>query len=109
MSTYTRKRHRYVAQVLTPALALLVLLGTGCSEKETTAQQDAAPAPQAAAPATAPAAKIPEPDAMPDAAQAAADKPDDMQTAAVDGQTIYQASCQACHAAGVAGAPKLGD
>ena len=31
------------------------------------------------------------------------------QTAAADGQGIYKASCQACHAAGVAGAPKLGD
>lgn len=28
---------------------------------------------------------------------------------AADGQTIYQQSCQSCHAAGVAGAPKLGD
>jgi cytochrome c5 len=26
-----------------------------------------------------------------------------------DGQQIYQASCQACHASGAAGAPKLGD
>jgi cytochrome c5 len=26
-----------------------------------------------------------------------------------DGQQVYQASCIACHAAGVAGAPKLGD
>jgi len=29
--------------------------------------------------------------------------------AAADGQQIYQSSCQACHAAGVAGAPKVGD
>jgi cytochrome c5 len=28
---------------------------------------------------------------------------------AADGQAIYQQSCQSCHAAGVAGAPKLGD
>jgi len=27
----------------------------------------------------------------------------------VDGQKIYQTSCQACHATGAAGAPKLGD
>jgi cytochrome c5 len=26
-----------------------------------------------------------------------------------DGQKIYQASCQACHATGAANAPKLGD
>ena len=29
--------------------------------------------------------------------------------ASADGQKIYQQSCQACHASGVAGAPKLGD
>jgi cytochrome c5 len=29
--------------------------------------------------------------------------------AAPDGKAVYDASCQACHAAGVAGAPKLGD
>jgi cytochrome c5 len=26
-----------------------------------------------------------------------------------DGQKVYQTSCQACHASGAAGAPKLGD
>jgi len=30
-------------------------------------------------------------------------------TAFADGQETYQASCQACHATGAAGAPKLGD
>jgi len=45
----------------------------------------------------------------PKAPQAAADKPADSQAATVDGQKIYQASCQACHATGVANAPKLGD
>jgi len=28
---------------------------------------------------------------------------------AADGKAIYEASCKACHAAGVANAPKLGD
>ena len=28
---------------------------------------------------------------------------------AADGKTVYEASCVACHAAGVAGAPKFGD
>ena len=30
-------------------------------------------------------------------------------TVLADGQQVYQNSCQACHAAGVAGSPKLGD
>ena len=30
-------------------------------------------------------------------------------TVLADGQQVYKNSCQACHAAGVAGAPKLGD
>ena len=29
--------------------------------------------------------------------------------ALVDGEAVYKQSCMACHAAGVAGAPKLGD
>ena len=30
-------------------------------------------------------------------------------TVMADGQQVYKNSCQSCHAAGVAGAPKLGD
>ena len=103
-------------QLLTPALALLMLLGAGCSEKETTAVEEVAPAqaPQSAEPEAAPAAEAPEPAAEPEPAQAAAesqaaDEPAAPQAASVDGQKVYQAACQACHAAGVAGAPKLGD
>ena len=90
MSTDTTQHRRFGAQALVPALALLMLLGTGCSEKETTSPQEAAPAQTTAEPP-------------------AADKPADTQTASADGQKIYQKSCQACHAAGIAGAPKLGD
>ena len=90
MSTYTTQHRRFGAQALVPALALLMLLGTGCSEKETTTTQEAAPAQVATVPSVA-------------------DKPADTQTASADGQKIYQKSCQACHAAGIAGAPKLGD
>jgi cytochrome c5 len=95
MSTDATQCRRFGAAALISTLALLMLLGAGCSEKETTA-------PEEAAPAQAPAAE-------PDEPQAATDKPADTRTASADGQKIYQASCQACHVAGVAGAPKLGD
>jgi len=90
-----------------------MLLGAGCSEKETTATQEAAPAqaaaPQIAEPGVPPAVEAPEPTAETDEQQTAAEPPADTQTSSADGQKIYQASCQACHVAGVAGAPKLGD
>lgn len=41
--------------------------------------------------------------------QAPAKAPVAASTPVRDGQQVYQASCIACHAAGVAGAPKLGD
>ena len=100
MSTDTTQQRRFGIQALIPVLALL-LLGTACSEKETTAPREAAPAAQVAEPE----ATAPEPVAEPAATQAAAETP----AASVDGQKIYQSSCQACHVAGIAGAPKLGD
>ena len=54
------------------------------------------PSPLAPAPAPAPVAATAAP-----AAKGAAP--------AANGKAVYDASCQACHAAGVAGAPKLGD
>ena len=60
----------------------------------------AEPAPVAEAPA-APAAEAPAAAPEPAAAPAA--------TAARSGEEIYKATCFACHLAGVAGAPKLGD
>ena len=67
----------------------------------------AAPAPEAAAPAAAPsAAAAPAPAAAP-AAPAAAAAP---QASTGDvGKKVYDSTCQMCHAAGVAGAPKFGD
>jgi cytochrome c5 len=109
MSTDTTPRRRFGAQALIPVLALMLLLNTGCSEKETTPPQEVAttqaPAPEIAeAEAEAPPpVEVPEPAAEPDA------PPADTQAAAADGQKIYQGSCQACHVAGVADAPKLGD
>lgn len=41
--------------------------------------------------------------------QAPAKKAEAAATPARDGQQVYQASCVACHDAGIAGAPKLGD
>jgi cytochrome c5 len=99
MSTHTTQCKSFGVQ----ALALLMLLGAGCSEKETTPTQEIAPA-------QAPAPQTMEPEVPQAAAESqAADKPADSKAATVDGQKIYQASCQACHAAGVANAPKLGD
>lgn len=59
-----------------------------------TPEIDKAPSPLV--PAPAPVAAV--------AAAGDAGKP-----AAADGKAVYDANCQACHAAGVAGAPKLGD
>ena len=67
----------------------------------------AAPTPEAAAPVAAPsAAAAPAPAAAP-AAPAAAAAP---QASTGDvGKKVYDSTCQMCHAAGVAGAPKFGD
>ena len=60
-----------------------------------------APAPVVAAPAAAPVAAAPAAEPAPAAAPAA--------TASADGKGLYDKACFACHAAGVAGAPKFGD
>ncbi|MEW5708085.1 MAG: c-type cytochrome [Pseudomonadota bacterium] len=76
-----------VAQRLKP-VGTLVVAGTPAAEAEAQRLAAAAPAP-APAQAPAPAAGT--------------------QTAVLDGQAVYQKICAACHAAGVAGAPKHGD
>lgn len=81
-----------------------------------TFKEPAAPAP-AAAPAAAPAeaaapapaaaaAPAPAPAATPAAAAAPAEAP---KLAANAGKNVYNAACVACHGAGIAGAPKVGD
>lgn len=114
MSMFTTRRQRFGVTATLPALALLMLLGAGCTEKEATAPEEAVtadvPAAQVAEPEAQPPVEAPEAMSEPTEPQAASEPPPaDAQTAPVDGQKIYQASCQACHAAGVAGAPKLGD
>jgi cytochrome c5 len=93
------------------ALALTLLLAAGCSEKqEAMAPQEAAPAQEAAEPMATAEAEAPAPAAEAPAAMAAAEEPAaETMAAAADGEKTYKASCQVCHAAGVAGAPKLGD
>ena len=90
MFTDPTLHQRFGAQALASILALLMLLSAGCTEKEATSHQDAV---STQTPTETPVA----------------DKPADTQTASSDGQKIYQRSCQACHATGAAGAPKLGD
>jgi len=68
---------------------------SGGNFKEPAAPKESTPAPAAPAAAAAPAS-APAP-----AANAKA--------AAVDGKKVYDSACLACHVAGVAGAPKLGD
>ena len=64
----------------------------------------AAPAAAASTPAAAPAAAAPAAAPAPVAAAAPAGKADP-----AAGEKLYKTACLACHAAGVAGAPKLGD
>ncbi len=72
---------------------------SGASFKEPAAPKAEAAAAPAAAPAPAPAAAAPAPAPAPAAAAPAAG----------NGKKVYDMACVACHASGVAGAPKFGD
>ena len=113
MSTETTRRQRFGMRAIIPTLTLLILVFAGCTEKEATTPEasapEQAPSPQLAEPEAPPPAEAPEPVAEPSEPQAASESPADTGMASVDGEKIYQGSCQACHAAGVAGAPKTGD
>ncbi|MGB5607502.1 MAG: c-type cytochrome [Gammaproteobacteria bacterium] len=108
----TRRAAPFLA--LAPLLALLLAAG-GCSDQQSSAptappatgkitEKAMEPAPavttvELSKPAEAPAA-------MPAEAPAPAAT---MAAAAADGEEVYNKACKTCHAAGVAGAPKLGD
>jgi len=66
-----------------------------------------APAPMVAAPAAAPASAVPTTDAVASASAGASALPAGIDLAL--GEKIYNQACMACHRAGIAGAPKLGD
>jgi cytochrome c5 len=78
-----------------------VAAAAGASAPETVAAAPAA----AASPVPAPATAAPTPAAAPAPAAAAAP----VAVAAGAGEALYKQACFACHAAGVAGAPKFGD
>jgi cytochrome c5 len=90
-------------------LSLLILpLFVACDKQEPPAPATP-PAPQSAEPTPAPApeAAAPAPEAAPPVAAPAVPAAGGGNTA--KGEDIYKQTCFACHAAGVAGAPKLGD
>ena len=94
---------------LLPLLVFTLLAACGKQEPVPVAPQTAAPAPAPvvetpAAPARAPATT------PPPASTAAPAAGDDKVAMSDDkGKKVYDSACFACHAAGVAGAPKLGD
>ena len=111
------------------AFVLAILLGTGCSDQGTAtppepestdaaAVEQRAPEPVEAPVVTSPVTAAPEPvievqtadvQEAQEAPVSAEDNSSSSQAASADGQKIYKASCQACHANGVAGSPNLGD
>ena len=89
----------------------VVHLANGAGGKFDVPNPPAADAPAAAPAAAAPAAAAPAPAVVVAAAPAAA-APAPAATpvaASANGEALYKQACMACHAAGVAGAPKLGD
>jgi cytochrome c5 len=81
--------------------------GASAAVTTATALTGTAPAPTAAAPTMPPAATTAAAPAAP--TQVAAAAPATTHAAAGATPPVYTAACQVCHAAGVAGAPKIGD
>ena len=102
-------------QFLLSLLMVSALTVSGCSDKESAPEQQAAATPetapevaeQAMAEPSEPEAANPETEVAEPAAPV--EQPADPVAEARDGQTIYKTACFVCHDAGVAGAPKLGD
>lgn len=105
MSTEELQRWSPCTLAVTPLLAMLMLLSTGCSDQQSSTSQQTqsteTPAAQVAEPESMPAASMSEPAA--EAGETAA------VAAAGDGEAVYQKACKNCHATGVANAPKFGD
>jgi cytochrome c5 len=98
------------------AAAVVFMANQSGAKFKEPAMKAAAPAATAAAPAAAPAsAAAPQAQGAPVASATAplASSPTPAVKAAAPsadtGKKLYEASCQACHGAGVAGAPKFGD
>ena len=97
------------------AFVLAILLASSCSDQGTAppgsrSAEVTAVEQKESGPAEIPA--TPQPADSPEEQQdtsSAVDVSSSSQAVAEDGQKIYQASCQACHANGVAGAPKFGN
>jgi len=91
MSIDESQRQRIGAKAIIPTLALLMLLGTGCSEKETTPQEEDAsahaPAPQIAETAAPPPVKGPEPIAKPDESKSVTE-PNDSRSADITPEAL---------------------
>ncbi|BDT56866.1 cytochrome c [Massilia varians] len=85
----TNKSGASYKEPVAPAPAAATAAATPATEAPAPAAADATPAP-AAAPAAAPTASAPI-------------------ASAETGKTVYNSACVACHAAGIAGAPKIGD
>ena len=103
-------------QKLTITVMLALVATVGCSKKEpesTAAAPSPAPAAESAPAPAAPPAPAPAPAAAatPPATEAAASASASTAAAGAggSGQSIYAATCVACHGTGIAGAPKLGD
>ncbi len=93
------------------ALLLTVLLGTACSDQETATPSESAEAPAVTsqAPAASQSTSEAQPADVQQVQEAATPAENNSSSTQAAGQKIYKASCQACHASGVAGSPKLGD